>query len=100
MLYHDPIGPGSTVGTDFSFRTYFLDALVSNEPLFLERHVSPATDQSVATAVMPGRTSDGQLPGLVATNIHLERLSATLAAIASRQQSDEDLQLATVDSKG
>jgi hypothetical protein len=69
MLFHAPIGPGSTVGTDFSFRTYFQDAVSAYNPLFSEGRVSPTTEQAVATAVMPLRTLDGDFIGLVASNI-------------------------------
>jgi PAS domain S-box-containing protein len=98
MLYHYPVGPGSTVGTDFSFRSYFQRALASEEPLISEGRISPTTEQAVATAVMPIRTSTGQFLGLVATNIRLESLSETLTAITSKHQGEEGFQLAIVDS--
>lgn len=83
MLYHYPEGPGSTVGTDFSFREYFKDALVSREPLMSIGRISPTTEQPVATAVMPVRDAGGAFRGLVATNLALQHLSTTLAQIAA-----------------
>jgi hypothetical protein len=53
MLYHAPVGPGSTVGVDFSFRDYFQAALLTDKPLVSEGRISPTTNQAVATAVMP-----------------------------------------------
>src|SRR3990172_7677675 len=44
MLYHYPVGPGSTVGTDFSFRDYFLNALQSTTPLVSQGRISPTTE--------------------------------------------------------
>lgn len=98
MLYHYPVGPGSTVGTDFSFRDYFQSALESTEPLISKGRISPTTGQAVATAVMPIRSEDGSFLGLVGTNIRLESLSDTLSAILSEHQADEGLQLAILDS--
>src|SRR5574340_723873 len=69
MLYHYPVGPGSTVGTDFSFRSYFQQALISHEPFISEGRISPTTEQAVATAVMPLWSANGKFLGLVATNI-------------------------------
>jgi PAS domain S-box-containing protein len=98
MLYHYPVGPGSTVGTDFSFRDYYQSALESTEPLISKGRISPTTEQAVATAVMPIRSEDGGFLGLVGTNIRLESLSDTLSAILSEHQADEGLQLAILDS--
>ena len=98
MLYHYPVGPGSTVGTDFSFRDYYQSALESTEPLISKGRISPTTEQAVATAVMPIRSEDGSFLGLVGTNIKLESLSDTLSAILSEHQADEGLQLAILDS--
>jgi PAS domain S-box-containing protein len=98
MLYHYPVGPGSTVGIDFSFRDYFLSALESTEPLVSKGRISPTTEQAVATAVMPIWSADGHFLGLVGTNIRLESLSNTLSAIVSEHQAEEGLQLAILDS--
>jgi PAS domain S-box-containing protein len=98
MLYHYPVGPGSTVGVDFSFRDYYQGALKSNEPLVSKGRISPTTEQAVATAVMPIRSADGRFLGLVGTNIRLESLSNTLSAIVSEHQAEEGLQLAILDS--
>lgn len=99
MVYHYPTGPGSTVGTDFSFRTYFQRALHSQDPLFSEGRISPTTEQPVATAVMPIWDQDGSFRGLVATNIRLESLSETLAAITSKHQDEEGFDIAIIDSQ-
>jgi PAS domain S-box-containing protein len=98
MLYHYPVGPGSTVGVDFSFRDYYQGALKSNEPLVSKGRISPTTEQAVATAVMPMWSADGRFLGLVGTNITLESLSNTLSAIISEHQAEEGLQLAILDS--
>jgi len=83
MLYHYPEGPGSTVGVDFSFRLYFQAALTATRPLMSAGRISPTTGQAVATAVMPVRDADGRFLGVVATNLALQQLSATLTEIAS-----------------
>ena len=98
MLYHFPVGPGSTVGTDFSFRDYYQSALQSKMPLVSKGRISPTTNQAVATAVMPIWSEDGDFLGLVGTNIRLESLSDTLSAIVSEHQTVEGLQLAILDS--
>ncbi len=98
MLFHYPVGPGSTVGVDFSFRDYYHQALKTNEPFVSEGRISPTTNQPVATAVMPIWSAQGQFLGLVGANIKLESLSNTLASIASEQQSQEGMQVAILDS--
>ena len=98
MLYHFPTGPGSTVGTDFSFREYFQRALKTDQPLISEGRISPTTNQAVATAVMPIWSTDHRFLGLVGTNIRLESLSQTLASIISEHQSQEGLQVVILDS--
>ncbi len=98
MLYHYPVGPGSTLGTDFSFRDYYQSALTSTQPLVSKGRISPTTEQAVATAVMPIWSADGHFLGLVGTNIKLESLSNTLSEIVSEHQAEEGLQLAILDS--
>jgi PAS domain S-box-containing protein len=98
MLYHYPVGPGSTLGTDFSFRDYYQKALNSTQPLVSKGRISPTTEQAVATAVMPIWSIDGQFLGLVGTNIKLESLSSTLSEIVSEHQTEEGLQIAILDS--
>ncbi|MGB7873700.1 MAG: ATP-binding protein [Anaerolineales bacterium] len=98
MLYHNPIGPGSTVGTDFSFRDYYQIALGSTKPLISRGRISPTTEQAVATAVMPIWSDDERFLGLVGTNIRLESLSNTLSEIVSEHQTAEGLQLVILDS--
>lgn len=83
MLYHYPEGPGTTVGVDFSHRDYFVRALAATTPLMSLGRVSPTTQKPVTTAVMPLRAADGTFRGVLATNLNLEQLSATLAQIAS-----------------
>jgi len=97
MLYHAPTGPGSTVGTDFSFREYFQAATGSQRALVSEGRISPTTNQAVATAVMP-IWRGGRFLGVVATNIRLESLSETLAAIISEAQAEEGFQVVILDS--
>lgn len=83
MRYHYPEGPVSTVGTDFSFRQYFIDARASRAPLMSAGRISPTTNQPVVTAVMPVRDSAGSFLGVVATNLNLQQLSATLTQITA-----------------
>jgi signal transduction histidine kinase len=98
MLYHYPEGPGSTVGVDFSFRQYYQDARARSEPLLSAGRVSPTTGQPVATAVMAVRDAGGGFRGLVATNLNLQQLSATLAEIASDPSSG--LRVSILDATG
>lgn len=98
MLYHYPPGPGSTVGVDFSFRDYFQDALLTDQPLVSEGRISPTTNQAVATAIMPLWSSERAFLGLVGANIRLESLSETLTAVISEQQAEEGLQVIILDS--
>ncbi|MBM4422030.1 MAG: GAF domain-containing protein [Chloroflexi bacterium] len=97
MRYHYPEGPGTTVGTDFSHRQYFQEALVSRAPLMSAGRISPTTNQPVVTAVMPVRL-DNSFIGVVATNISLEQLSSTLAHISS--DPDTELSVSILDSTG
>lgn len=99
MVYHAPVGPGSTVGTDFSFRSYFQQALKTAQPLISEGRISPTTNQPVATAVMPLWSDSGEFLGLVAVNIRLESLSRTLSTILANHPREEGLQLAIADSQ-
>jgi PAS domain S-box-containing protein len=98
MLYHYPVGPGSTVGDDFSFRDYFQAALQTHEPLVSQGRISPTTNQAVATAVMPLWSEDGEFLGLVGANIRLESLSKTLTAVISQHQAEEGLLVIILDS--
>ncbi|MCB0120485.1 MAG: cache domain-containing protein, partial [Anaerolineales bacterium] len=100
MRFHYPIGPVSTVGTDFSFRKYFQDSLLSFQPLISEGRISPTTNQAVATAVMPVYSVDGKYLGLVGMNMRLESLSNTLAAIFAEHAADEGFEVLILDSAG
>jgi signal transduction histidine kinase len=99
MLFHYPVGPGSTVGVDFSFRPYFQAALTSDQPVVSEGRISPTTNQPVATTVMPIRDSEGRFLGVVATNLALESLSQTLATIAA-EHSREGFGVSIIDASG
>jgi len=98
MFFHYPIGPNSTVGVDFSFRTYFQNALLSSSPLISEGRISPTTEQAVATAVMPLRGGDDKFLGLVGANIKLESLSQTLTAIAEEHSDEQGFEILILDS--
>jgi signal transduction histidine kinase/HAMP domain-containing protein len=98
MVYHYPPGPTSTVGDDFSFRKYFQQALRTNKPLVSEGRISPTTNQSVATAVMPLWSAEGEFLGLVGANMRLESLSQTLTAVISEHQTEDGLQVTILDS--
>jgi PAS domain S-box-containing protein len=98
MQYHYPVGPGSTVGDDFSFRDYYQRALLTTQPLVSEGRISPTTGQAVATAVMPLWSAQGEFLGLVGVNIKLESLSQTLTAITSETSPQQDFQIIILDS--
>lgn len=97
MLYHAPVGPGSTVGVDFSFRDYFQAALLTDQPLVSLGRISPTTNQAVATAVKPLWSDDGTFLGLIGANIRLESLSKTLTAVISEHQTEDGLQVVILD---
>lgn len=100
MLFHYPIGPTSTVGVDFSFRSYFQNSLTSTKPLISEGRISPTTNQAVATAVMPIRSADGTFLGLVGANIKLESLSETLSAIVTEHGDEQEFEVLILDASG
>jgi PAS domain S-box-containing protein len=97
MRYHAPVGPGSTVGVDFSFRDYFQAALLTDQPLVSLGRISPTTNQAVATAVMPLWSDNGNFLGLIGANIRLESLSKTLTAVISEHQTEDGLQVVILD---
>jgi signal transduction histidine kinase len=98
MTFHYPIGPGSTVGTDFSFRDYYQRAVTTTHPLVSQGRISPTTQQAVATAVMPLWSPEGKFLGLVGANIKLESLSETLRAITSEHSAEQGFQIIILDS--
>jgi PAS domain S-box-containing protein len=100
MLFHFPTGPGSTVGTDFSFRDYYKVALQSRQPFLSRGRISPTTNQPVASAVMPLWDKHERFLGLVATNIKLHTLSTTLTSIAAEYHTEEAFNLVIIDSSG
>jgi PAS domain S-box-containing protein len=100
MLFHYPVGPGSTVGVDFSFRPYFQDARSSRGPVVSDGRISPTTNQPVATTVMPVHDAEGRFLGVVATNLALESLSQTLSAIADEAALGEGFRVSIVDASG
>lgn len=98
MIFHYPLGPGSTLGNDFSFREYFQRAKLTKNPLISKGRISPTTDQPVATAVMPLWASEDEFLGLVATNIKLEEISQTLIKISQEYESEEGFEVFIIDS--
>jgi signal transduction histidine kinase len=98
MVFHYPVGPGSTVGVDFSYRDYFQAALVGDGPVFSKGRISPTTERPVATVAMPIRDVQGHFGGLVATNLDLERLTQTLVVIG--QDPERGVQVTIVDAAG
>ena len=98
MLYHYPVGPGSTIGTDFSFRDYYQQALLSDQPIVSKGRISPTTNQAVATAVMPIWAENHEFLGIIATNIKLESLSQTLTDIIASRRPEENFQVVILDS--
>lgn len=99
MVFHHPLGPGSTVGRDFSFRGYFQRALETREPLVSLGRISPTTEQPVATTVMP-LWRGSEFLGLVATNITLQSLSDTLSSIVTEHNPEENFQVLIIDAGG
>ncbi|HEY70974.1 MAG TPA: GAF domain-containing protein [Anaerolineae bacterium] len=100
MLFHHPIGPGSTIGVDFSFREYFADALQVDHAVISKGRISPTTNQAVVTTVMPIRDQDFNFLGVVATNIRLTTLSETLGAIADEHRSADEFRVLISDATG
>ena len=101
MTYHYPAGAISTIGSDFSFRSYFQKAQKSEAAFLSEGRISPTTDQPIATAVMPLRTRDGVFMGVIATNIKLEGLSATVRqAIEEQGPHQQGFQVFIIDHTG
>jgi len=99
MVFHYPIGPGSTVGDDFSFRPYFQAARNQLTAVVSEGRISPTTNQAVATTVMP-IVINGRFDGVVATNLRLQSLSEDLAAIAAEHPAATGFHVAMIDASG
>ena len=85
MLFHYPLGPGSTLGWNFSFRDYFQAARRTGRPVLSKGRISPTTQKPVVTAAAPVLGENGQFLGVVGTNISLERLSEALQTIVEEQ---------------
>ncbi len=85
MLFHYPLGPGSTLGWNFSFRDYFQAARRSGHPVLSKGRISPTTQKPVVTAAAPVFGPNGAFLGVVGTNISLERLSEALQTIVNEQ---------------
>jgi PAS domain S-box-containing protein len=100
MVFHYPVGPGTTVGVDFSFRDYYQKALTTDRPFLSEGRISPTTEQPVASAVMPIWDAQGNFNGLVATNIKLQSLSDTLNSIVIEHPAEDQLLVQILDSAG
>ncbi|MCB0192327.1 MAG: GAF domain-containing protein [Anaerolineae bacterium] len=99
MLYHYPSSPGSTVGTDFSYRDYFQDALASGHHVFSKGRISPTTERPVITSVMPVY-KQGQFDGVVGVNLELQRLTETLVQISEKRPESEKIDIIIIDSAG
>ncbi len=100
MLYHYPtLNLRSTVGQDFSFRDYFQQAKLTQEPVFSKGRVSPTTGRPVVTSVMPV-FKQGRFAGVVATNLALERLTETVRRIGLKLPQNNGLSIILVDSTG
>ncbi len=101
MAFHYPVGPGSTVGVDFSFRDYYRTAIAGDHPVISWGRISPTTQRPVATAAMRVLDEDERLVGVVATNLELQQLSKTLAAIVERADlPSQGLQVSIIDARG
>ena len=99
MVYHNPEGPSSTLGNDFSFRDYYQKALISKEPLISLGRISPTTEQAVATAVFPLWEGD-EFIGLVGTNMRLSSFSETLSSIAMDYRPEQQFEVLILDAGG
>ena len=88
MRFHYPLGPGSTIGWDFSFRDYFQAAKKTGHAVISKGRISPTTQKPVVTAAAPVYNDAGRFLGVVGTNISLERLSEALRTIV-REQGEE-----------
>ncbi|GAB4527446.1 MAG: hypothetical protein Fur0018_13040 [Anaerolineales bacterium] len=100
MLYHYPPEPRTTVGINFSFRTYYQQARRTNVPFISEGRISPTTQQAVATAIMPLYDENGIFHGLVATNIKLQSLSHALGNIARHYPPSDHFEVMIIDGTG
>lgn len=100
VRYHYPEGPVVVTGVDFSFRPYFAAARQAEQPLISAQRIalSPATGRAVVTAVAPLRDQAGRRLGLIAADLDLRHLSATLSRIFVDHTSG--LRVSTVDSNG
>ncbi len=85
MRFHYPLGPGSTLGWDFSFRDYFQAARETGHAVISKGRISPTTQKPVVTAAAPVYNASGRFLGVVGTNIALERLSEALRTIVDEQ---------------
>lgn len=100
MVFHVPLGPGTTVGQDFSFRDYYQHALTARQPFLSQGRISPTTEQPVTTAVTPIWDSHDNFLGLVATNIKLQSLSNTLSSIVAEHRPEEFFNVTIIDISG
>jgi signal transduction histidine kinase len=100
VQYHYPEGPVVVVGVDFSFRPFFPEAVSSEGPQLAAEPIalSPATGQPVTTASAPVRDEAGKVIGLIAADLDLRQLSATLSKISSDRTSG--LRVSIFDSSG
>jgi signal transduction histidine kinase len=99
MMFNYPETPTKTIGTNFSFRSYFKRALTSESSLISVGRISPANREPVATAVMP-IWQQGEFLGVVATNIKLQSFSTTLESIAMSYPESDQFDIVIVDSIG
>jgi len=99
MLYHYPTSPRSTVGQDFSFRTYFQQARATGQHVFSKGRISPTTGRPVVTSVMPVFV-EGRFDGVVATNLELQRLAETIKQISLQLTQSEGIRIIIVDASG
>lgn len=99
MIVHYPVGPISSVGSNFSFRSYFKRAMETESPLIALGRISPTTLEPVTTAVMPIWEGE-EFRGVVAANIKLQSFSSTLSRITQGYPESDQFELVIVDSIG
>ncbi|MCG8348964.1 MAG: ATP-binding protein, partial [Chloroflexales bacterium] len=97
MLFHYPAGVRSTIGDDFSFRSYFQQAQTSRSPFVSVGRTSPTTARPVVSIVNPLWDEADRFQGLVAVNIELQALSQTLSNVVLQQNANPQLEITIID---
>jgi PAS domain S-box-containing protein len=90
-----------TQGSNFSQRRLFQEASAASGPITEAGIVDLTTYQAVAAIAQPVRDRQGQLLGVVATNLRLDDFSASLRAIVDEQARQlKPMDISLVDDQG